>query len=105
MSGSAFPQCWREPSSPHLALHLSHLSVHVTPNDDLGSCILPNDALHKADDGLGPFDHVSFVPWLQVDVEKVDLLAIQRGLGPVQVGAQRLHPAVALEVAEGDATA
>ena len=105
MSDSAFPQCWCEPSSPHLALHLGHLSVQVTPYDDLGSCILPNDALHKADDGLRPFNHVSFVPWLQVDVKEVDLLSIQRDLGPVQVGAQRLHPAVALEVAEGDAAA
>ena len=105
MCDSAFPKCWREPSSPHFALHLGHLSVKLTSYDDLGLRILPDDALHEADDGIRPLDYEALVAWLQVNVEDVVLFGAKRDLGSVQLGAHRLHPAVALEVAEGDAAA
>jgi hypothetical protein len=51
-----------------------HLPVEVSADDDLGLCILSDDALHKTDDCLCSLHHEAFLTRFQVHVEDVDLL-------------------------------
>ena len=79
-------------------MDLGHLPVEVTSYDDLGLCILSDDAFYQADDCLRSLHHEAFLSRFQVYVKYVDLFPAKWYLGPVEVGSQRLHLAVVLEV-------
>ena len=98
MCGRALFECRGESRSNHLTVDFCHLPVEVSTDDDLSLGILPDDALHEADDCLRSLHHKAFLARFQVYVEYVDLLPAQGYLGPVEVGAQRFHLAVVLEV-------
>ena len=98
MSHRSLPESRGESCSYHLTVDFCHLPVEVSANDDLGLCILPDDALHEAHDCLRSLHHEAFLARFQVYVEYVDLLPAEGYLGPVEVGAQRFHLAVVLEV-------
>ena len=91
-------ECRSESRFHQLLVDLRHLPIQVTSYDDLCLCILPDDALYKADDCLRSLYYKAFLARFQVYVEYVDLLPAQGYLGPVEVGAQRFHLAVVLEV-------
>ena len=74
MCGRALPECRSESRSHQLLVNLGNLPVQVTPYDDLGLCILPDDALQEADDCLRSFYYEAFLARFQVYVEDVDLL-------------------------------
>ena len=74
MSDRSLSECRGESRSHQLLVDLSHLPVEVSTDDDLGLCILPDDALHKADNCLRSLHHEAFLSWFQVYVEYVDLL-------------------------------
>ena len=78
-------ECRSESRSHQLQVDLGHLPIQVTSDDDLGLCILPDDALHEADDCLRSLHHEAFLSRFQVYVEYVDLLPAQGNLGPVEV--------------------
>ena len=98
MGFRTLPECRTESRSHQLLVNLGHLPVQFTSYDDLSLCILPDDALYKADDCLRSFHHKAFLSQFQVYVEDVDLFPAKWYLGPIEVGAQRLHLAVVLEV-------
>ena len=98
MGCRTLPECRAKSRSHQLLVNLGHLPVQVTSYDDLSLCILPDDALHEADDCLRSLHHKAFLARFQVYVEYVDLLPAEGNLGPVEVGAQRFHLAVVLEV-------
>jgi hypothetical protein len=75
VSDRTFSQCRGESRSHHLTVDFRHLPVQVTSYDDLGLCILSDDALHKTDDCLCSLYHEAFLTRFQVHVEDVDLLA------------------------------
>ena len=91
-------ECRRESRFHQLLMDLGHLPVKVTSYDDLSLYILPDDALHEAHDCLRSLHHEAFLSRFQVYVEDVDLFPAKWYLGPVEVGAQRFHLAVVLEV-------
>ena len=75
VSSSTLSECRGESRSHQLLVDLRHLPVHVTSYDDLSLCILPDDALYKADDCLRSLHHEAFLSWFQVYVEYVDLFS------------------------------
>ena len=90
---------WRRKSRSHqLLVDLGHLPVEVTSYDDLRLRVLPDDAIHEADECLRSLHHKAFLARFQVYVEYVDLLPAEGYLGPVEVGAQRFHLVLVLEV-------
>ena len=91
-------ECRGESRSHQLLVDLGHLPVQVTPYDDLGLCILPDDALYKADNCLRSLHYEAFLSRFQVYVKYVDLFPAKWYLGPVEVCPQRFHLAVVLEV-------
>ena len=74
VSGRTLPECRSESRSHQLLMDLRHLPVQVTSYDDVGLCILPDDALYEADDCLCPLHHEPFLARFQVYVEDVDFL-------------------------------
>ena len=55
-------ECRGESRSHQLLMNLRHLPVQVTSYDDLGLCILSDDALYEADDCLCPLHYEAFLP-------------------------------------------
>jgi hypothetical protein len=74
VSNSTLSKSRNESRSHQLLIDLRHLPIQVTSYDDLSLCILPDDALYKADDCLRSLHHEAFLSWFQVYVEYVDLL-------------------------------
>ena len=75
VGGRAFSQCRGESRSHHLTVDFCHLPVEVSTDDDFSLGILPDDALHEADDCLRSLHHEAFLPRFQVNVKDVDLLS------------------------------
>ena len=98
VSWRTLSECRGESRSHQLLVNLRHLPIQVTSYDDLSLCILPDDALYKADDCLRSLHHKAFLARFKVYIEYVDFLPAEGNLGPVEVGAQRFHLAVVLEV-------
>ena len=103
MGRRAIPERWGESCTKQLCIHLGHLTIQVTTHNNLGCRILSDDALDQRDDGVCPLAHEALLSRFQVDIQDVDLLATQRYLCPVEIGAQCLYLPLVLEVAEGDA--
>ena len=96
-------ECRSESRSHQLLVNLGHLPVQVTSYDDLSLCILPDDALHEADDCLRSLHYEAFLSRFQVYVKYVDLLPAQGNLGPVEVGSKSFDLSMGFQVTEGEA--
>ena len=75
VSWRTLSECRSESRSHQLLVDLRHLPIQVASYDDLCLCILPDDALYKADDCLRSLHHEAFLSWFQVYVEYVDLFS------------------------------
>ena len=87
-----------------VGVHLAEHAIHVSSHNDFGCGVLPHYVLYQLNHLVSSLYHELLVARFQVHIEDVDFLASQEDFGPVQVGAQRLHLLMTLQVAERDAS-